>query len=149
MSRTGGGSTAGLTYDPLGRLYEVNGGGSSIVRFEYDGDALVAEYGASGGMIRRHIHGTDEGDDPLVTIADATINKFAYQYQMPDERGSIVALTDAYGQMHPGVWGALNAYDEYGTTGISAAAIPMRTGRPAGPIGRAADGHHTARSARG
>jgi YD repeat-containing protein len=33
-----------LTYDPMGRLFEVTGGGGGTTQFLYDGDDLVAEY---------------------------------------------------------------------------------------------------------
>ena len=36
-----GATSAGLLYDPLGRLYEANGA-SGIPRFLFDGDELVA-----------------------------------------------------------------------------------------------------------
>jgi hypothetical protein len=39
-------------------------------RMLYDGDALVAEYDASGTMLARHVHGPAAGvDDPLVSYA--------------------------------------------------------------------------------
>ena len=34
-------------------------------RFFYDGDELIAEYSASGAMLRRYVHGASVGD-PLV-----------------------------------------------------------------------------------
>lgn len=40
VARSGGGTSASLRYDPLGRLYEVTGS-SGPRRFLYDGDALV------------------------------------------------------------------------------------------------------------
>lgn len=43
----GGGSSANLRYDPLGRLYETSGGAAGITRVLYDGDTLVAEYSAA------------------------------------------------------------------------------------------------------
>jgi uncharacterized protein RhaS with RHS repeats len=43
----GGGSSANLRYDPLGRLYETSGGAAGITWFLYDGDALIAEYSAA------------------------------------------------------------------------------------------------------
>ena len=59
MSRSGAGS-ASLRYDPLGRLYEVNGG-SGTTRFLHDGDAMVAEYDSAGTLLRRYVHGAAEG----------------------------------------------------------------------------------------
>ncbi len=54
-----------MRYDPLGRLYEVNGN-SGTTRFFYDGDALVGEYDAANNLLRRYVHGTDlKADDPI------------------------------------------------------------------------------------
>ena len=55
-----------LRYDPLGRLYEVNGSATGITRFLNDGDDLVGEYNSSGTLLRRYVHGTGAGDDPQV-----------------------------------------------------------------------------------
>jgi YD repeat-containing protein len=44
---------AALTYDPLGRLFQVTLG-ASTTRFLYDGDDLVAEYDGSNTMTRRY-----------------------------------------------------------------------------------------------
>ena len=41
---------AALSYDPLGRLYQVTLGDGGTTRFLYDGDALVAEYDGAGAM---------------------------------------------------------------------------------------------------
>jgi YD repeat-containing protein len=54
-------SNASLRYDPLGRLYETGTNltpSASTVRFFYDGDELVAEYTASGSMLRQYGHGS-------------------------------------------------------------------------------------------
>lgn len=83
----GGGATASLRYDPLGRLYEVTGSGGTR-RFLYDGDDLVAEYNSSGTLLRRYVHGLGAGDDPLVWfegsgVADAargTVHDAAAQH---------------------------------------------------------------------
>ncbi|CAM3283202.1 hypothetical protein SPAN111604_14695 [Sphingomonas antarctica] len=49
--------SAGLVYDPNGRLYETNnGGGGGITRFVYDGDELVMEFNTSGTVLQRYIH---------------------------------------------------------------------------------------------
>ena len=52
-----GARNAALSYDPLGRLYQVSSAGVTT-RFLYDGDALVAEYNATGTMLRRYVHGS-------------------------------------------------------------------------------------------
>jgi YD repeat-containing protein len=42
-----------LIYDPVGRLYQANASGVAATRFAYDGAALIAEYNASGTLLRR------------------------------------------------------------------------------------------------
>ena len=105
----GGGASASLRYDPLGRLYEVSGG-SGTIRFLHDGDALVAEYDPAGNLLRRYVHGAAEGaDDPLVWFEGASVADSARRYLFADERGSIVAVTDGNGNAL-----AIDSYNEYG-----------------------------------
>lgn len=112
-SKTGGGSNAYLRYDPLGRLYELNGTSEGVVRFLTDGDAIVAEYNGSGSMLRRYVHGAGEGvDDPLVWFEGGSVSDASRRDLFADERGSIVALTDANGSAL-----GVNSYDEYGIPG--------------------------------
>ncbi len=99
-----GASAAVLRYDPLGRLYEVQGA-SATTRFLHDGDALVAEYGASGNMLRRHLHWPGEGDRPITTWEGAG---FDPRQLHADERGSIVAVNNVAGVP------TINRYDEWG-----------------------------------
>jgi RHS repeat-associated protein len=102
---------ATLYYDPLGRLYYVNGGTSGITRFLYDGDDLVAEYNGSGTLLRRYVHGAGAGDDPQVWFEGSGVADSARRYLYADERGSIVAVTDSSGSV---ISGGINTYDEYG-----------------------------------
>jgi RHS repeat-associated protein len=107
-----GGSGVTLRYDPLGRLHRVTGP-SSDTTFLYDGDALTAEYDASGNVLRRYVHGSNAGaDDPLVWYEGATLDPVRYLHA--DERGSIVAVADANGNAI-----ARNSYDEYGIPAAS------------------------------
>lgn len=99
---------ATLRYDPLGRLYEIVGT-SATTRFLYDGDALVAEYSGSGTLLRRYLHGIEAGDDPLVWFEGAGVTTASMRHLMSDERGSVVGVTDASGNML-----IVNSYDEYG-----------------------------------
>lgn len=115
VSKSGGGTSATLRYDPLGRLYEVNGSQTGIMRFVYDGDALVAEYNGSGAMLQRYVHGTAVGaDDPLIsyTGASALIGNARMLYS--DERGSIVYSTNSSGGAP-----AINSFDAYGIPGTA------------------------------
>ena len=120
-----GSSSATLRYDPMGRLYEINGNQTGITRFAYDGDAMVAEYNSSGTMLKRYIHGSATGfDDPLVTYEGASVASSARRYLYADERGSIVAITDANGN---GL--TVNSYDAYGIPGLTNAGRFQYTGQ--------------------
>ncbi|GLK45538.1 hypothetical protein GCM10017612_34580 [Novosphingobium resinovorum] len=99
---------ASLRYDPLGRLYEVNG--AAITRFLYDGSALVGEYSSSGSLLRRYAHGNDVSeDDPVVWFEGSSALLANGRYVYGDPRGSIVLVGDASGNVI-----AINSYDEYG-----------------------------------
>lgn len=101
-----GAKNAMLRYDPLGRLYETVSGGSTT-HLLYDGDELVAEYNASGSLLRRYVHG-NHADDPLVWYEGGALS--APRWLHADHQGSIIAVTDASG----GAALAINSYDEYG-----------------------------------
>jgi hypothetical protein len=57
-----GAKNASLSYDPLGRLFQVISG-ATTTRFLYDGDELVAEYSGAGALLSRYVHGASV-DDP-------------------------------------------------------------------------------------
>jgi RHS repeat-associated protein len=99
-----------LTYDPLGRLYQVSSTAGGTRTLLYDGDALVAEY-AGATLVRRHIHGVG-ADVPIVTYEGATLG--TPRYLFGDHQGSIVAQTNASGAVTQ-----INAYDEYGIPGAA------------------------------
>ena len=111
IGSSSGGNSATVRYDPLGRLYETTGtwAWSYPIRYHYDGDALVAEYNTSGGVLRRYVHGTSAGDDPQVWFEGSSLADGARRYLYADERGSIVAVTDSIGNVV-----AYPRYDEYG-----------------------------------
>jgi RHS repeat-associated protein len=100
-----GAKTAGLRYDPLGRLYETTGA-SGTTRFLYDGDELVAEYDGAGTLLRRYVHGSSI-DDPVLWYEGGGTGSPRWLHA--DHQGSIVAITDASGALI-----AANRYDEYG-----------------------------------
>jgi RHS repeat-associated protein len=94
-SATKTGQELSLVYDPTGRLNSSTLNDSKTT-FLYDGDELVAEYNASGTLLRRYVHGIGV-DDPLVWYeGTGTSNK---RYLLADERGSIVAETDQSGHV--------------------------------------------------
>ncbi|WP_257543907.1 RHS repeat-associated core domain-containing protein [Sphingopyxis sp. DBS4] len=100
-----GAKTATLRYDPLGRLYETVGGGSTT-RLLHDGDELVAEYNGSGTLLRRYAHGSSV-DDPVVWYEGS--GTASPRWLHSDHQGSVIAVTDATGAAI-----AINSYDEYG-----------------------------------
>ncbi|MCB2083000.1 MAG: RHS repeat-associated core domain-containing protein [Sphingomonadaceae bacterium] len=110
---------AKLRYDALGRLHEVEGFVSGVSqgkqRFLYDGDALVAEYDASGTMLKRYVHGPNAGaDDPLLEYTGSGTAAADRRNLYADARGSIVLSTDSAGGA-----AQINSYDEYGVPGSS------------------------------
>ena len=98
----------GLRYDPLGRLYEVTGP-SGWTRFLHDGDAIVAEYLATG-LAAVYVHGSNAGaDDPLLLYGNGTM-----YWLHSDQQGSITGIAGANGAI-----AAINTYDEYGIPGAA------------------------------
>jgi hypothetical protein len=104
MATAPGGAT--LAYDPLLRLYETVGGGTTT-RFGYDGLNLIAEYDGANTLQRRYVHGPGV-DQPLVWYEGA--GTATRRWFHADERGSVIAVSDANGDLH----GTANRYDEYG-----------------------------------
>ena len=120
---------AKLTYDPLGRLYLYEGYSagtlSTSLRFLYDGDAMVAEYDASGIMLRRYVHGTNaDADDPLIWYEGSGTNAGLRRFLLANHQGSIVAVTNYTGAIL-----IRNSYDEYGIPGSANAGRFQYTGQ--------------------
>jgi RHS repeat-associated protein len=107
-----GSVNATLTYDPLGRLFEVNitSGTPSRPQFLYDGDALVAEYISSTSTtpVARYVHG-DGTDVPLVQYNSASVTTSARRFLHANHQGSIIAHSDYNGNQI-----AINTYDAFG-----------------------------------
>ncbi len=93
-----------LTYDSLGRLFQVSG--SSTTQFLYDGDELVAEYDDTGTLLRRYAHGLGN-DDPVLWYEGAGLSERRSLFR--NHQGSIVAVADTSGNAV-----AINGYDEWG-----------------------------------
>ncbi|HKU17422.1 MAG TPA: RHS repeat-associated core domain-containing protein, partial [Steroidobacteraceae bacterium] len=100
-----GAKSATLTYDPMGRLFQVSAA-SGTTQFLYDGDKLVAEYNASGTVLRRYVHGPG-ADEPLLWYEGAALG--TRRGLFANHQGSIVAVADANGSSL-----GINAYDAYG-----------------------------------
>lgn len=112
--------SANLSYDPLGRLYKVAGSGIGDVSFVDDGDEIAAEYSvSSGALLRRHVFGPAV-DEPIVEYSATG----ARTWLVSDERGSIIARTDASGNA-----GTINSYDEYGIPASTNAGRYQYTGQ--------------------
>jgi RHS repeat-associated protein len=108
-----GARNAALSYDPLGRLYEVSSNGAPATRFLYDGDALVAEY-VAGTMTRRHAHWTG-ADVPVATFEVPPGGGLGtLRHLFADHQGSIIAMGDGLGAIQ-----SINRYDEYGIPGAA------------------------------
>jgi RHS repeat-associated protein len=99
-----------LTYDAVGRLARMSTP-SSTVDLLYDGEALVAEYDGAGTVLRRYVHGPGT-DAPIVWFEGSGASNPMSLYA--DERGSIVAVADASGNLLQA-----NSYDEFGNRGAS------------------------------
>lgn len=104
-----GGATASLSYDPLGRLFQV-GGTTGVTTFLYDGDDLVGEYNTAGVLLRRYVHGTGP-DEPLLWYEGSGLND--RRHLRSDYQGSVVAIADATGASV-----GVNAFSEYGVRSI-------------------------------
>ncbi|MDG5488841.1 polymorphic toxin-type HINT domain-containing protein [Sphingomonas sp. BGYR3] len=122
ISVTGGGRNTTLRYDVLGRLYEV-AANSGTTRFLYDGGDLIGEYDTGGSHLARYIHGVAV-DEPVAWYSIGAPWPSASRAYAADERGSIVAVTDADGNRI-----LTNTYDEYGTPGSDAGGRFRYTGQ--------------------
>ena len=100
-----------IAYDPLGRLWQTSGASSGTTQYLYDGDQLTAEYGGTGVLLRRYVHGPGE-DAPLLWYEGAGLSD--RRSLQDDGQGSIVSVANA-----AGVLLGTNAYDEYGIPGAA------------------------------
>jgi RHS repeat-associated protein len=114
--------SATLTYDPLGRLFQIVGGGKTT-QFLYDGDELIAEYNGAGTLLQRYVHGM-QNDDPLVWYRDGAVTAAARRSLQSDYQGSIASLAGAAGEALN-----VNRYDEYGVPGKDNAGRFQYTGQ--------------------
>ena len=108
---SGPSNNATLTYDPLGRLWQVEDGVGNKRRMVYDGDALIAESGPGSTFAptKRYVHGTSAGDDPLVMYDGATVALSNARFLYTDARGSVIAEL-----FSSGLADRLPLYDEFG-----------------------------------
>ena len=109
LTSASGAKNASLSYDPLGRLYQVTSG-ANTTRFVYDGDRLIAEYDGGGTLLRRYVHGAGV-DEPLIWYEGSSVSSASRRYLHANHQGSIVATSNAAGARL-----AIHAYDPYGVT---------------------------------
>ena len=101
-----GATPANLIYDPRGRLFQTSSGAPGTTQFLYDGDSLVAEYNASGTLLRRYVHGSGV-DEPVLWYEGAGLG--SPRGLLADHQGSVVAVSDGNGNSL-----SINGYDAWG-----------------------------------
>ncbi|TCM12142.1 RHS repeat-associated protein [Novosphingobium sp. PhB165] len=94
-----------MAYDPMGRLQSYTAGATT--RMVYAGQNLVTELsGSDGSVLRRYV--PLPGSDEVITWYEGA-GTADRRFLQADERGSIIAVSDASGNLI-----AANSYDEYG-----------------------------------
>jgi RHS repeat-associated protein len=85
--------TNSFKYDPLGRrIYKSSYSGTSI--YAYDGDNLIEEVNASGGVVARYSQNINVMDEPL-----AMLRSGATSYYHADGLSSITSLSNGAGSL--------------------------------------------------
>lgn len=98
-------------YDPFGRrIYKSSSNGTSI--FAYDGDNLVEETNAAGGVVARYAQGLNI-DEPL-----AMLRSSATSYYNADGLGSITSLANGSGTLTQ-----TYTYDSFGKVTASSGSL--------------------------
>jgi RHS repeat-associated protein len=99
--------TAGLSYDPAGRLRQtvING---VTTQFLYSGNDLIAEMDGAGTILRRYVHGPGV-NNPLVWLEGPGMAASGVRYLYKDRLGSITSWTNSAGVVQ-----ATFAYGPYG-----------------------------------
>ena len=98
----GAGGTVTFKYDPFGRrIYKSSTSGTSV--YAYDGDNLIEETNATGGVVARYEQ-TQNIDEPL-----AMLRTSATSYFQADGLGSITSLSNSAGTI-----ANTYTYDSYG-----------------------------------
>ena len=105
-----GAGGASMLYDAVGRLHSIAKAGATR-EFLYDGGEVIAEYDAAGNVTKRYVRGSG-ADEVLVDYAGSGTGSKTWLIQ--DERGSVIAGTDAAGNA---VY--KNTYNEYGRPGAA------------------------------
>jgi RHS repeat-associated protein len=112
-------------YDAFGRRVEKKYDGRTVLKYLYDGDHCIAEYGAGNDLHRKYIYGPPV-DEPVCMVESSGTYAGTYYYHF-DGLGSVTALTNSSGTTVE-----VYEYDVYGRPGASVPAHPNRimfTGR--------------------
>jgi RHS repeat-associated protein len=103
--------TVTFKYDPFGRrIYKSSSSGTSV--YAYDGDNLIEETNASGGVVARYEQ-TQNIDEPL-----AMLRSSATSYFHADGLGSITSLSNSAGTL-----ANTYTYDSYGNLTASTGSL--------------------------
>ena len=98
----GTGGTVSFKYDPFGRrIYKNSTSGASV--YASDGNNLIEEVNATGGVVARYTHGLNIDEPLAMTRSGAT------SYYHADGLGSITSLSDSTGAS-----AATYAFDAFG-----------------------------------
>ncbi len=120
LSATGA-KNATLTYDPNGRLFKTTG--TSTTQFLYDGDFLVAEYDASGSVLRRYVNGSGP-NDAVLWYEGGAVGGASRRYLYADHQGSVIAVANSAGATLEKA-----TYDPYGVQGALSSSRFQYTGQ--------------------
>jgi len=112
LTQVSGPASMTLSYDPAGRLHQTVAG-ATTTQFLYDGDRLVAEYGPTGALLRRYVHGPGV-DEPLVWYEGAALTTATRRWLHQDHQGSVIAWSGATGAVTAS---QVYAYGPYGEPG--------------------------------
>ncbi len=122
-------STLNYVYDASGRRIEKQYDGRTVLKYLYDGDHCIAEYGAGNDLHRQYVYGPGV-DQPICLIEAAGSYAGTYYYHF-DGSGNVVALTS--GKVNDmGDTVQVYDYSVYGQVGATDASHPNRimfTGR--------------------
>jgi len=118
VSATVAGATNTITYDPLGRLWRIDG--PTSWQYLQDGDHIIERYGVNGtnsALNSRFVFGPGS-DEPLIWYVQSDLSS-PRSFQR-DAQGSIVSTADASGNMSE-----IIAYDEYGISSYTTGVRPL------------------------
>ena len=98
---------ASFTYDPVGRRSSKISDTGAVI-FLHDGVEEVADYNASGTLLRRYVHGSGVDEYLVMYTGSGTTNK---SYYHANHQGSIIALSNQTGSVTE-----QHSYDSYGNS---------------------------------